>query len=399
MMLDASSPIVRVMRREFTRITERKTLSLLSIGLPIVLFVLLASIYKNALVRDLPVAVCDDDRSELSRLVIRSIESTSSMSVVLQAGSMAEMSEFIRQGKVQAGFYIPRRFESDVKGGSYSTVTVVKNTFNLIIGNMILKDAATILKTISGGVVLKKMKSKGMSDEQAMNIVSPIRLDTQVLYNPNYSYLNFLIPPLLPVVLQMVIMVAGALIISSEFTHGTFSELVEAGKGSVCAVYFGKALPHLALHSATALGILGIIFPLFGVEIAGSLALALGLLLYFTAASLALALAVSSLFQDQQKATEISVFLVTPAFAFSGLTFPLWAMPALPAWYAQTMPFTPFLNAFLKLSQMNTPIAYIVPELLHLSAFLFISMAVSMFAIRRQIRLLTAADVKKEAVA
>jgi ABC-2 type transport system permease protein len=379
------SPLVRVMRREFQRITERKTLSMLSIGLPIVLFLFLAVIYKNGIVHNLPVAICDEDHSELSRMITRSVEGTSSMSVVMYARSMNEIREGMLEGRIQAGFYIPARFEAEVKGGKYATVTVVKNSFNLIIGNTILKDAATILKTVSGGAMLKKLRSKGMSQEQAMNVVNPIRLDTQVLYNSNYSYLNYLIPPLLPMILQMIIMVAGVLVISSEFTHGTFTDLLDVGGDDLFAVFFGKALPHLALHSATVLGIVGIIFPLFGIEITGSVIAVILLLVYFAAASLFLALAISSLMHDQQKATEVALFLVTPAFIFSGLTFPDWAMPAFTVWYAQTMPFTPFLTAFLKLYQMNTPLKYVIPELLHLSIFIVVSIGVALIAIRLQI--------------
>jgi len=384
-MQQTPSPLMRVMKREFRRITERSTLYMLSIGLPIVLFVLLAVIYTNGIVHDLPVAVCDDDRSELSRLIIRSVEGTTSMNVVMYARSMSEIEDAMRSGRIQAGFYIPRRFEADVKGGAFATVTVVKNTFNLIIGNMILKDASTILKTVSGGAMLKKLRSKGMSEKQAMNIVNPIHLDTQVLYNSNYSYLNYLIPPMLPMVLQMIIMVAGVLVISSEFTHGTFHELLDTGNDSLFAVFFGKALPHLGMHSATALGIVGIIFPLFGIEITGSVIAVIALLLYFVAASLFLALAISSIMHDQQKATEVALFLVTPAFLFSGLTFPIWAMPKISAWYAQTMPFTPFLTAFLKLYQMDAPLKYVLPEVLHLSVFFFGSLAVALVAIRLQI--------------
>ena len=371
--------------REFRRITERKTLYLLSIGLPIVLFLLLAVIYRNGVVRNIPVAICDEDHSELSRLVVRSVEGTSSMSVVQYAQSMDEIREGMLTGTIEAGFYIPRRFEADVKGGGYSTVVVVKNTFNLIIGNTILKDASTILKTVSGGAMLKKLRSKGMSAEQAMNVVNPIRLDTQVLYNANYSYLTYLIPPLLAVMLQMIIMVAGVLVMSSEFTHATFTALLETGNDNLFAVFFGKAVPHLAIHSASALGIVGIMLPLFGIEINGSTVAVLGLLVYFVAASLFLALAISSLMHDQQKATEVAIFLVTPAFLFSGLTFPAWAMPTVTVWYAQTMPFTPVLTAFLKLSQMNTPLRYVVPEMIHLSIFLVVSLAVGLVAIHLQI--------------
>jgi ABC-2 type transport system permease protein len=74
--------------------------------------------------------------------------------------------------------------------------------------------------------------------------------------------------------------------------------------------------------------------------------------------------------------TEISLFLNTPAFIFSGFVYPLWAMPALHTWFAQLMPFTHFIDGFLKLGIMGTSLASALPEISRLSVFVAVPLIV-----------------------
>ncbi|MGE5365395.1 MAG: ABC transporter permease, partial [Bacteroidota bacterium] len=116
-----NNPLLNVMRREFHRIAERKTLYFLIILLPLVLFTFLSLIYVKGVVRELPVAVIDKDNSELSRLVTRSMDATSSMKIVMHAVSITEVKEGVLKGKLQGAFYIPEGFEKKLKGGQYAT--------------------------------------------------------------------------------------------------------------------------------------------------------------------------------------------------------------------------------------------------------------------------------------
>jgi ABC-2 type transport system permease protein len=86
-------------------------------------------------------------------------------------------------------------------------------------------------------------------------------------------------------------------------------------------------------------------------------------------------------------ATEIVLFYNTPAFIFSGLTFPIWAMPKAIAFAAQFILFTPFLSGFLKIYQIGTPLGYILNDFLRLSIFLCISILVLSLALRHHIKL------------
>ena len=95
---------------------------------------------------------------------------------------------------------------------------------------------------------------------------------------------------------------------------------------------------------------------------------------------------ISSLFKDQFMATEVAVFINTPGFIFSGFTFPLWGMPVIHNIFGNMMPYTHFLSAFIKLSQMDTGLFAVKYDLIILISFLIISIVVSLFMIRMRVR-------------
>lgn len=376
-MLISDSPIYNISLRELRRIGKSKTLYLLLVILPILLFIFLSLIYKNGVVRDLPIAIYDEDNSELSRLVIRSIDATPSMEATETINSIEEIKTEFRKGNIQGAFYFPPDFEKNIKAGKNSTVVVYKNTANLVIGNLILKDGSTAIRTISAGALLKKLKARNMHAEKAMNFINPIRIETHYLFNPAYNYFNYLIPGILPMLLQMIIMVSACITMNNEFAQNTFSSLLKEANGKITNIIIGKALPHILISTATALGIIGIIFPLFGVQIEGSYFGLLGLFVLFIITSFSLGFAISCIFNSQLMATELAVIINTPAFLFSGFTFPNWSMPALHNLYSQLIPFTHFLKGYIKIYQMGAPIKYITPQVISLLLFLFPSLIIS----------------------
>ena len=148
----------------------------------------------------------------------------------------------------------------------------------------------------------------------------------------------------------------------------------------------GKALPHIVVNIATVLLAVGIVFPLFDIRVYGSMILIIAFFIYFIAACLMPGLLISSLFHDQLFATELAVFINTPAFIFSGFTFPLWGMPFAHTVFAQIMPFTHFLSGFLKIYQMNTPLYNLLPEIIKLGIFIIVPALLTIIVLKRRIK-------------
>jgi ABC-2 type transport system permease protein len=309
------------------------------------------------------------------------------MEVVKYVNSLDELKQEFLKGNVKGAFYLPKNMERDVKKGIQSNPVIFINSMNLIISNNILNDGVKIIKTVSGGALLKKIRSSGTVENQAMDLVNPVKIDTQILYNANYSYEQYLFPGLAVFTLMMIIMLTSVLLISSEFVHNTFPDLLNTAQNKISAIIIGKSIPHIFIHSINIIILVGVIFPLFGISINGQILLTLCYLIFFVVVTFFFAIAISSLFHDQMFATEIVLFYNTPAFIFSGLTFPIWAMPKAIAFSSQFILFTPFLSGFLKIFQIGTPLVYIYNDLLKLSLFLCLSLLVLSFSLRHHIKL------------
>lgn len=356
-MVYAMRCIKNVWSREWKRILERPTIYLMTIVLPPFLFLYFVWIYSAGNVRGIPLLVYDGDRSELSRMLIRSLEASGTFHIVAIAPSEADIDEAFRSGKIHAAVVIPRDLERTVKLGKTGTLVVYLNGINVLLENTALKEVTSIVKTYSTGITVKKLRAKGMSQEHATRNAYPLQIDVHPLYNAYYNYAQYIGVGLLPAMFQILIMMVAVLLLSSEFTHHTFNDLVRVAEESVWAIILGKSLPYLLLYAITILGLLKIIFPLFHIPLFGSFWALFMLFLLFCAASHFMGLVLSSLFHNQQLATEIVLFVNIPAFVFSGYVFPLWAMPPIHRYFAMALPYTHFLYAYLQIQAMGLPLS------------------------------------------
>jgi ABC-2 type transport system permease protein len=376
----------KVAQREFERIKNRKAIYLLTVFIPIVVLLILFLIFMNGSVHKIPIAIFDEDHSELSTLLIRYIQSAPSMNIVTYANSLEEVKDDFKRGKVDGAFHFPNGMEATVKNNKQANIEVFINTMNLLKSNSLLNDGTNIIKTVSGGILLKKLGSAGLMKQQAMDIINPIKIESKILFNPSYNYEVYLVPALAAFILHVVVLLVSVLLLSVEYSEKTLPELFKTADGKISAVIVGKAVPHIILQSLNAIILIGIFFPLFRIEIAGSVVTAILFTIFFLIVVFFFGLMISSLFHDEMFSTEIALFLSTPAFIFSGLSYPLWIMPHINAAYAQIMPYTYFIEGFVKIYQMGAPIKYLLPEVLKLSLFILISICVIVLGLKYHVK-------------
>jgi len=383
---------LRVARREWQRLVETKGALLIMFGIPLALFPLLAGIYLHGVVREMPVAVFDADQSELSRLVIRYLDASSAFHVVGSASSVDEIQTLFRRGEIKAAVAIPESMERDVKRGENTQIVVYNDATNLILANMTLKEASTVVKTVSAGIAIKQLRSRGMSEDQARRAVMPIRVQAQSLYNPTYNYADYLVTGIVPALFQLTVMVLSVLLICGEEADGTFPQLASVARGNAVPIILGKALPYLACNLATSMGILWMLYPLFGISVSGSPAVLFLLFLLFVAASFFIGLMISSLVRDRMLATEVALFINIPAFIISGYIYPFRAMPWPYVAFANVLPYTHFLKGFVAVGRMGLPLSGASGPVLALLILTAVGMAGSAILIQRRIGSLQKAE-------
>ena len=327
-------------KKEFKSILNLRTL-MIALVAPLSAAIFFLFLYGSEISRNLPVGVYDADRSELSRTLIRYVNASNYMNITEEINSLDKIKTEIQSGNLQAVFVIPKDLEKDIKSGKPSTVVVYKNTSNIVTGNMILKDAATIIRTVSAGIFLKKIEAKGRMKDQAEILANSIKIESKPLFNPNYSYSFFLVPGLIFVTLQLAAMLSSVNISSSS---------VEVNN---LGTYIAKLAPHSGIQIINFSVLTFIILPIFNIILYKNFLPILFLYMLLILSSVALSILISLIFKKELLRTEVVLLMNTPAFLFCGLTYPLNLMPDFHIWFAQTIPFTHFLEGFLKLLYMD----------------------------------------------
>ncbi|WP_456405706.1 ABC transporter permease [Caldithrix abyssi] len=387
--------IKAIMRREWQRIKSRKTLWALILVMPFVVFFSLAPIYERQAVRELPLGVIDHDRSTLSRIIVRSLESSPTFALYGYYDDLQTVEKDFKKGKLQAAIVIPENLEKDLKSGKSAHVVFLKNSANIIVGNVAYKAAMTTLQTLSIGMEMRKFQAGGASSAQALERAHPIAIETLPLYNPFYNYETYLVGGLLPIMLQMVVLIASVLVFSSELKEGTVRELWRISEGNMLNIVVGKSLPHLFLHLSNVFLLTGIVFTIFQIPVQGSLFLLLAYLFLFVVSVFFVGLFISCLFRNNVLATEAAIFISTPAFIFTGYTFPLEAMPWLHRFYAHLLPSTYFMTGYLKIFSMGEGWHGVLPEAGALFLFLLIGFGGTLLLMFFRKRQMTATGMKK----
>ena len=357
------------MRREIAIWHRDPVLLTLVLIVPPLLFTLICLIYNTGVIHDLPVAVCDMDRSALSRQIIRAIDADPSMAVSVQVQSPKEIEKGIRDGRFSGGFFFPENMERDIKYGKTAYPVVYKNSQNLMTGNTLYKESMTIFRTFNAGIVMKNLGVKGVGRQEALAAANTVAADVRILYNPNFSYTQFMCPGIIFAQLQAIIMMTALLIMAREYQKNTINDLLAIAGNRRTAILFGKAFPYVTVFTAICLGVIGILFPLFNIHLSGPFLPTLGIIVLFIAASFAPGLLLGLLITSPVFAVTVAIVINMPAFIFGGFTFPLWAMPDPIVAIAQVLPFTHFSQLFFKVCMIKAPFSYCTGELLKLLAF------------------------------
>ena len=99
-----------VLCRETGRIVGFPIYWVIMIALPLLSFAFFAVLFESGVPRDIPIAVLDEDNSELSRTVVSMIGATPTAEVRYSIRSMEQGEAMMRAGDIEAIILIPHNF-------------------------------------------------------------------------------------------------------------------------------------------------------------------------------------------------------------------------------------------------------------------------------------------------
>ena len=362
--------ICTVARREIDRLLHQPMYLVLMVILPVVSFSFFAILFGQGAIRNVPIAVLDQDHTTLSRKVVQMIDQTPTAMVSYGIQDMAEGERLMREGKVTAIVLIPAFFEKSILSNSQTHLENYVSGTNITVNGLLSKDIQTAVTTFTAGIQLQLLMKQGLTEKQAMAQLMPVRFDKHVLFNPHINYGYYLAPSFMPMMLMIFVVMVTIFSIGTELKLSTAREWMLAGGDSVWASLIGKLLPITTVMFLISLVMLIINFKIVGTPLNGSLAVILIATLLFILSYQSISVLIVSLLANLRLSLSIGGGYSVLAFTFSGLTFPIMAMWEPMQWVSRIFPFTYYTDIFIDQMLRGTPWVYSLPDLGYMSLFI-----------------------------
>lgn len=331
---------------------------------PLLAVALMAWIFNAGLPRQLPLGVVDSDGGALSRQLVRMLDATPGLQVHAHYTNGAEAARALRAMQVYGVVEIPRGFEATIKQGrEVAEVVLLHNAQLSTHSSLLQRDVRTAVGTFAAGIEINARTRRGEPAQAVRMRIDPVRAQAVALFNVSGDYELFLGAALIPALLHILAMTAGAAGVGRELRDGSVAQWLGSAPTAVhaLAATIGKlALPWLALTLVGAAALVGVTV-LRGWHPPGSLAWVLLALALLVAVSLAAGGMLAALTRSMRTALSGAGFFAAPAFAFSGVAFPLSAMPPTARAWAEAMPYTHYIRLQMEQLQMGSPIAHSEP--------------------------------------
>jgi ABC-2 type transport system permease protein len=339
-----------VARREWRWIRRHHLALILIFGVPLFAFAVLTGVFSHPVIRGLGVVVVDADRSDTSRAFVEQVAVSPSLSIVERAGDLASAARAIRGGDAIAAVYIPADFERDLKAGRRPQVVAFYNQQFLTAAGVASSGLSDSLAAAVGDAA-----SAARGAPQAPSIGSLVA-ETIVLVNPARNYAQFLLRTLLPMVLHVVIALAAGYAVGSEFSQRSMRTWLACAGGNPIVALAGKLAPLFLIFFIIMLSTPLILEGLLGISFKGNTPMMAIAAMLLIVGYLALGALMQLLVRDLATGLGLTGLIVSPAFGYAGVGFPILGMNAFALSWGAILPLRWYMAVLLGQAARGLPL-------------------------------------------
>lgn len=294
---------------------------------PIFFTFVFGKVYSKTFVEKIPMVVMDEDNSNISRSVIKQFSESEGFQIVKYTDSESELKEIIDRKKAYVGLVIPKNFEKDVKEMSAPKTLFIVDQTNLVIGNNAFAYGSEILNTLNVGVQLNVLEGKGMNAYTAKKAVTSLSFVQRVLYDPQISYMKYLMFGIIGILLQQTFLeVLAPMLIEDKKKLLEIKFLSSDGLR-----YLGRIVTRILVISLFSLiqftSCFYIAGKYFNLPLRGIVLHDYILALIFILNLIAICFVLASIFKEVLPCVQLCLFISIPAILTCGYVWPEFMMP------------------------------------------------------------------------
>ncbi|MCB9905748.1 MAG: ABC transporter ATP-binding protein/permease [Planctomycetes bacterium] len=379
------SGFAAILLKEFRHILRQPSTLLFALLIPALQTILFGYAIETQ-IENIPLVVFDLDGHTHAKELVEAFENTRTFALEDYVFDEESFDAALRSGSAKVGLVIPAEYGEQLDRGEETTIQVLIDGSDSQVATTALNTASQLGTTISRELAFQRFESaeKVPSRDQSGALALPVEVRARMLYNPDLESPRFFVPGLVGIILQVVLMFLTSFAIVRERERGTLEQLFATPVGPG-GLLLGKLVPYFLLGTAETVLILAVMVFLFGVPIAGSLPLLLGLSLLFILTALALGLLISTLAKTQLEAFQYAFLVMLPSVLLSGFMFPRSEMPDPIRLLSYAIPVTHYIEVLRGVVLRSADFTDLLPHVRGMVACMVCLLGLSVLRFRKQL--------------
>jgi ABC-2 type transport system permease protein len=302
--------------------------------------------YLNQILRKLPIAVVDNDMSDLSRRIVETVDASGALSVAVRARTLAEARNAIDRGEAFAAVEIPAGTERDVLKGITAHIPIYADATYLFLFRSTASGVATAIGALTSELVSRGARSDGSLIKAKLASSSPADVLLQPIFNPVGGYASYIVPAAFVLILQQTLLIGAAMLTGTAL----------ASAGGAFAGVLGRGVAHLTIY-LPALALYLVVLPrIYGFSTLGHLPQILALATVFLLATSFMGQAIGAWFTRPENATLLLLATSLPQFFTAGFAWPREAIPDAALALGRLFPADSAIDGLVRINQLGASI-------------------------------------------
>ena len=378
--------------KEFLHILRDRRVLLLVLTLPPLFTLLFGHAFETSELTGIKSLLIDKDNTPRSQEFIDIILKNKTFDWKRGSPDTKNPSDLVGH-RVLAALVVPARWNESLDNGDpqplllyldngdINTASAVEGSVRESLGDFQLKQRDRMIETLPEEVYELGKQLPVQIRKRFVSMMEMWSVDRKLLYNPKSRVIDFVVPGIIGLILQLLTVTLMACTIARERESGTLYQLMVTSLRRR-EIVIGKMLPYLVVSTFLVLVIMLVSSWHFGVVFYQLPALAV-ICLLFLLCSLGLGLLISAFSRTQTQAIQFSVFFLLPVFVLSGAFAPLEQLPKAIQYISELFPLTHFCRAFRLVNMYHAGVQFYLGDLVVLLAGALVTFLGAAFLLKR----------------
>ena len=374
--------IASIMRNEYREILSDPGVMLVIIFAIFIYSTLYSFGYNNEVLRNVPIAVIDNDRTHASRTLTTTFDAGPNTYVAYEVPDMEVAKELFFEHKVYGVVYIPKNYEKNLIGGLQANVSIYCDASYFLMYRQVFQEIVASVSTSGAMVGFQRLVAKGINIPQAKAVTQPVIYQSHNLFNPYLGYGTFIMPAIIIVILQQTALIGIGMIGGTWREYNLYERLIPAGcdRLSTIPTVLGKAFTYISIYMVTATYVLTVHYHMFGYPINGRMIDCIAVIVPYLLACIFMGIAVSTLFSRRENSLCWLLWTSIPILLLSGASLPKECFPHWLYMFGKLFPSSSAISAYIRVQSMGASFEEVLTEIRTLWILVFLYGGISVIS-------------------